>query len=64
MGTTCSECQDNYHFNTKTSECILWEECTKDTCSGHGECNVNILTGTAECTCDTGFVNNDDDGTQ
>ena len=59
-GKTCSQCLDDYHFNSKTNECILWESCQEDTCSGHGKCAINENTGVAEWTWDPGFTDSNE----
>lgn len=60
MGPTCSQCQDDYKYNSETGECILWETCQEDTCNGHGICSIDQKTGLAKCSCDSGFTDDED----
>ena len=59
-GPTCYKCQDDYNFNPKTSECILFETCLEDTCNGHGQCFVSKKSGRAKCICDPGFKDDEE----
>ena len=59
-GKSWSQCLDDYHFNPKTNECILWESCQEDTWNGHGKWSVNENTGVAECAWDPGFADDNE----
>lgn len=51
-GADCSTCSAGYQDNDDNGTCEA--ECSAATCSGHGTCSD--LTGTATCSCDTGYI--------
>lgn len=55
-GPTCNECQDDYHFNKFTKECIMFETCSNEICNNHGQCIIEQETGAAKCLCFPGFT--------